>query len=171
MGPYTDPPMEPECACMGLVRPPLGLAAEGVVVREARELAEFLQVADLAAEVFGMSDEDRAGFVEALRKRYYLCQQGRSNTSTYLAYIDGQLVGEAQATVSSAGTNLSGSSVLPSARGRGVYRALVTARWKEAAERGTPALTVQAGAMSRPILERLGFETVGTQLLLCDRFD
>ena len=74
-----------------------------MVVREATELAEFLQVAELAADVFGMSDEDRAGFVEAMRKRYYLRQQGRSNTSTYLAYIDGQLVGEAQATVSSVG--------------------------------------------------------------------
>jgi GNAT superfamily N-acetyltransferase len=47
--------------------------------------------------------------------------------------------------------------VLPEARGRGVYRALVQARWRAAAARGTPALTVQAGRMSRPICERLGF--------------
>ena len=46
-------------------------------------------------------------------------------------------------------------------RGRGAYRALVRARWDVAVERGTPALTVSAGAMSRPILERLGFVTVG----------
>jgi hypothetical protein len=45
-------------------------------------------------------------------------------------------------------------------RGRGIYRALVRARWDEAERRGTPALVVQAGKMSRPILERLGFETV-----------
>jgi GNAT superfamily N-acetyltransferase len=69
------------------------------------------------------------------------------------------------------GINLSGSSVLPAARGRGVYRALVAARWDEAVERHLPALTVQAGVMSAPILERLGFESVGTQLVLCDRFD
>ena len=35
------------------------------------------------------------------------------------------------------------------------------ARWVEAARRGTPALAVQAGENSRPILERLGFQTVG----------
>ena len=45
-------------------------------------------------------------------------------------------------------------------RGRGVYRSLVQARWDWAVELGTPALTVQAGRMSRPILERLGFEFV-----------
>jgi hypothetical protein len=41
-----------------------------------------------------------------------------------------------------------------------VYRSLVRARWDYAVERGTPALTVQAGRMSRPILERLGFELI-----------
>jgi GNAT superfamily N-acetyltransferase len=50
--------------------------------------------------------------------------------------------------------------VLESARGRGVYRSLVRARWDHAVERGTPALTVQAGRMSRPILERLGFQFI-----------
>jgi hypothetical protein len=33
----------------------------------------------------------------------------------------------------------------------------VLARWDLAVERGTPALTVQAGRMSRPICERMGF--------------
>jgi hypothetical protein len=50
--------------------------------------------------------------------------------------------------------------VLERARGRGAYRALVRARWDDAAERGTPALIVHAGRMSRPILERLGFQAV-----------
>jgi hypothetical protein len=34
----------------------------------------------------------------------------------------------------------------PTHRSRGAYRALVHARWLEAVRRGTPALTVQAGA-------------------------
>jgi hypothetical protein len=58
--------------------------------------------------------------------------------------------------------------VRPEARGRGAYRALVRARWDDAAERGTPALTVHAGALSRPILERLGFVTVGDVTCLLD---
>jgi hypothetical protein len=47
----------------------------------------------------------------------------------------------------------------------------VRARWETAVERGTPALTVGAGAMSGPILERLGFERVGRIDCLLDRFD
>ena len=52
---------------------------------------------------------------------------------------------------------LNAGSTLPHARGRGAYRALVAARWADAVGRGTPALITQAGAMSRPILRRLGF--------------
>ena len=66
--------------------------------------------------------------------------------------------------------NLSGGSVRADARGRGVYRALIRARWDDGVARGTPALTVQAGRMSRPVLERLGFETVSEQRCLIDRF-
>ena len=42
----------------------------------------------------------------------------------------------------------------------GRYRALVAARWEDAVARGTPVLVTQAGAMSRPILARLGFREV-----------
>jgi GNAT superfamily N-acetyltransferase len=170
MTPYTDPPLEPRYTCMALVQPPDWSANPRVVVREATDLDDFLAVAELSASVFGLSEADRDGFVKGFRVRYELHRQGRWHLSTYLAFINGELVGVAQAAVTASGTNLSGSSVLGSARGQGVYRALVAARWNEAVERGRPALTVQAGAMSRPILERLGFQTVGTQLLLCDRF-
>jgi GNAT superfamily N-acetyltransferase len=170
MTPYTDPPLEPRCSCMALVQPPDWSVNPRVIVREATDLQDFLAVAELSASEFGISGADRDGFVQGLRVRYELHRQGRWHMSTYLAFIDGELVGEAQAAVTASGTNLSGSSVLRSARGQGVYRALVAARWNEAVERGRPALTVQASAMSRPILERLGFQTVGTQLLLRDRF-
>jgi hypothetical protein len=46
----------------------------------------------------------------------------------------------------------------------------VRARWDAAVERGKPALTVGAGPMSAPILERLGFEHVGRIDTLIDRF-
>ena len=38
----------------------------------------------------------------------------------------------------------------------------------EAVARGTPALITQGGSMSRPILERLGFEPVGHVHMLLD---
>jgi GNAT superfamily N-acetyltransferase len=66
------------------------------------------------------------------------------------------------------GLVLNGSSVLPEARGRGAYRALVAARWARAVELEKPALVVQAGSMSRPILERCGFQPICVLDLLDD---
>jgi GNAT superfamily N-acetyltransferase len=78
----------------------------------------------------------------------------------YLAYVDGRPAARGSAAYSEHGVTLFGGATLPEARGRGAYRALVRARWDEAVRRGTPALAVGAGPMSRPILERLGFEQV-----------
>ena len=61
--------------------------------------------------------------------------------------------------------------MLPEARGRGAYRALVAARWRDAVARRTPLLVTQAGRMSRPILARLGFREVCEIRILVDRFD
>ena len=60
----------------------------------------------------------------------------------------------------SAGAYLMGGATAEWARGRGACRAVVRVRWDAAVERGTPAIAVGAGPMSRPILERLGFEQV-----------
>ena len=67
------------------------------------------------------------------------------------------------------GVALMGGAVLPDARGRGVYRALVRARWDHAAARGTPLLVVQAGRMSAPVLDGLGFVRHGEIRLFADR--
>jgi GNAT superfamily N-acetyltransferase len=86
----------------------------------------------------------------------------------YLAWLDGEPVAAACATFAPGGAILHAGSTLPAARGRGAYRALVRARWDEAVTRDTPALVTRAGAMSRPILERLGFELLGELELLDD---
>ena len=80
--------------------------------------------------------------------------------STFAAFLDGRLVAAAYAAYTPWGLILFGGATLPDARGRGAYRALVAARAAEAVARGTPTLVTHAGAMSRPILERLGFEAV-----------
>src|SRR2546428_212566 len=67
------------------------------------------------------------------------------------------------------GVALMGGAVLPEARGRGVYRALVRARWDHAVARGTPLLVVQAGPMSAPVLDGLGFQRHGEIRLYADR--
>lgn len=55
-----------------------------------------------------------------------------------------------------------GGSTLSAYRRRGIYRALVRTRANEAARRGYDLIQVDASAASRPVLERLGLQTVGT---------
>jgi GNAT superfamily N-acetyltransferase len=80
----------------------------------------------------------------------------------WLALLDGVVVAYAAAIAGPRGLLLAGGATLPEARGLGCYRALVRARWDFAVARGTPALVVHAQEMSRPILERCGFEPVCT---------
>lgn len=56
--------------------------------------------------------------------------------------------------------SLWGGSVHPDFRGKGLYRAMVEARAQEARRRNIDYLYVEAGEMSRPILERLGFQAL-----------
>lgn len=55
-----------------------------------------------------------------------------------------------------------GGGTLPRWRGKGIYRALVGHRARIAAEQGYDWLQVDASAMSRPVLERLGFTVLTT---------
>ena len=89
----------------------------------------------------------------------------------HAAWLDGELVSAGTCAATSHGLLLYGGATLPSARGRGAYRALLRARWDEAAARGVPALLTQAGSMSRPILERLGFRPAGHVHMLRDTFE
>jgi GNAT superfamily N-acetyltransferase len=80
----------------------------------------------------------------------------------WLAYLNGEPASWGAATASPRGLLLDGAATRPDARGRGCYRALLRARWEDAVRRGTPGLVVEAWEMSRPILERAGFERVCT---------
>lgn len=57
--------------------------------------------------------------------------------------------------------SLWGGATLPAYRGLGCYTALLRARAQAARCRGLRYLTVDAGPMSRPILERQGFVSLG----------
>ncbi len=89
---------------------------------------------------------------------------------TYLAYLDGVPVGQATGSFSEHGVTFFGAAVIPAARGRGAYRALVHARWRDAVARGTPLAVTDAGSQSRPILARMGFRERCTIRALIDRF-
>ena len=82
---------------------------------------------------------------------------------TFLARYDGRAAGVGRSIYSDRGVFLIAGAVAAWARGRGVYRALVRARWDDAVARGTPALVTEAMPdTSYPILKRVGFVDVCT---------
>src|SRR4051812_50195504 len=90
-------------------------------------------------------EHERAVFA----RRYELWKDDPAG-DRFVALLDGEIVGSGGARYFESGIYLLGGNVAVHARGRGVYRALVRARWEEAGRRGTPALVVQAGGGSRP---------------------
>lgn len=62
-----------------------------------------------------------------------------------------------------------GAAVVPSARGHGVYRAMVRARLEDAADRSATLALVHAQPTSSPVLQRVGFAVHGQQRVLVVR--
>ena len=151
---------EPDPLAIGMVltEPPAESPPAGVEVRRAQTREELLEAGRIAAVAFGMPGEMPEP------------EEPAPGLETYLAYVDGRPVARATGAFSAYGATLFGGATLPDARGRGAYRALVAARWEDAVARGTPMLVTQAGRMSRPILERLGFRAVCEIRILVDRF-
>jgi GNAT superfamily N-acetyltransferase len=145
---------------MALVQPPAATSGDDIVVRPVQTLEEYREATDVSCVAFDVPAAMRAEMAAAADDRYAeLCLPGYPG-SCFVALAGGRVVGSAMASFAGAGVNLFAAAVHPDARGRGVYRALTLARWQLAVERGTPALTIQAGRMSRPIVERLGFTLV-----------
>jgi predicted N-acetyltransferase YhbS len=149
--------LDPVSAGMILEHEPASV--EGIEVREVANYEEALAGAEIAWQSFGFSPEEIEDMRATHRERYALNKEFAGG-DYFVALIDGEVVGSGGLDYTDVGAYLGGGNVAAHARGRGVYRALVRARWDAAARRGTPALVVQAGAMSKPILERVGFETV-----------
>ena len=82
--------------------------------------------------------------------------------SVYVAYVNGQPASAAWTYFPkhSQFASLWGGSTVSSFRKHGLYTALLAARAQEARARGARYLTVDASPMSRPILERFGFEMI-----------
>lgn len=147
---------DPFAIGMALTEPPAGAAPEGIAVRRSASDTDELLAAEIAAAAFGGGPGPRP-FDPA------------SDVVTYLAYVGGQPVGRATGSFGEHGVSLFGGAVLEHARGQGIYRALVLARFEDAVARGTPAAFTQAGRQSRPILARLGFRETCEIRILLDR--
>jgi GNAT superfamily N-acetyltransferase len=162
--PATEPPYEPVMTPMALVEPPPP-GPPHVEARKVRDFDEYLATMRIAVTMMGEEEASEAWLAAA--PTIWNSKSGVAQL-THAAFIDGKMVGFAWAAPHPVALMLAGSSVLPAARGRGAYRALVAARWETAVALGTPALAIQAGAMSRPVLERCGFQALGRVLILED---
>jgi GNAT superfamily N-acetyltransferase len=138
----------------------------GTSARRVQSVDELLTARRIQHEAFGGSADDEVGFEQAEAD---FATEGEIG-STFLAFVDGEPVAAGYASYTPLGLLLFGGATLPFARGRGAYRALVAARAREAADRGTPVLVTHAGQMSRPILEQLGFKPVSRIDRLLDVF-
>ena len=115
---------------------------------------ELLPLASIRREVYG---DDATDHLDRLRLEM---ASEPAYVSVYLVSIDDVPVasGWIRYPATSAFASLWGGSTIPSMRGKGAYTALLAARVGEARERGARYLTVDARSMSRPILERRGFD-------------
>ena len=154
-----------EAMMVAVEAPPPG--PPDVVARRAVSFEEFSAGLSITADAFAMDDKLRRAFAERT-ERLWSAASANGVDTLFVALVDGEVVSFASAHFGNTAVYLGGGGTRPDRRGRGAYTALVRARWDAAVDRGTPALTVGAGAMSRPILERLGFSIVGWADCLLD---
>ncbi len=136
--------------------PPPGPPDVGArAVANAAEFVEAIRVQYDAFDTPRLRRRDDTEILEEFEQTF-----GNPVATLYAAWVDGRMAAAGRNFYSPRGAVLAGGSTALWARGRGAYRALVRVRWDDAVKRGTPVLAVQAGAMSAPILRRLGFEKI-----------
>lgn len=123
---------------------------------EVREITDAAGIADIVALEETVWGEDKTYIGEMLTLE--LNAPG-DLTRVYAAYVDERMVSAAWVRFHppTQFASLWGGSTLAAYRNRGYYTALLAVRAQEARRRGCRFLTVDASAMSRPILEKRGF--------------
>ena len=156
---------DPVAVAVALRRTPPA-SPSGLTVRPVSSAEEFGTAREIQHRAFGAPPE-RLAENRANQERDWAQYAPR----VMHAVFDGErMIGAGSCVGAGSALALFGGAVDPAARGRGAYRALISARWVHAQSLGRPALVTQAGSMSRPILERLGFTAVGRVDMLVDDF-
>lgn len=156
---------DPYAVALVLTREPAPIGP-GLTARRIETLEELEAAAEVQWKAFEATPEEMEEARRLLPSRF------RDGVNVrHAVWLDGEIVSTGLATPTEHGLLLYGGATASRARGRGAYRALIRARWDDAVALGTPALITQGGSMSRPILERLGFERVGEVHMLLDVFD
>lgn len=119
--------------------------------------ADLVRAHDLQAKVFGHP----VGGIDELERQL---DAHPDSVSFWLAEVDGDIVsaGRINPVMGSDFAGIWGGVTHPQWRGRGIYRALTSARAKWAAERGVVYINSDSTEFSRPILERAGLLAVTT---------
>lgn len=122
-----------------------------VEIRRIRDEAGLNDLIAVTSEAFGRDERRRA---DRFRTRL-----DDPTLGLFVAYADGVPVaaGRLEMPCGRSFAGLWGGGTVPAFRGRGIYRALVAERAREAKRLGYRYLNVDARDTSRPILERLGF--------------
>jgi len=163
VGPESAPfDLAARLALRGLVGEPVwGMAAalDSMTFAPSSSALEVERVTLAAEPVFtrvmaeGWSAEPAA--LEAYHRR--VLSSPHAKTRLFLASVAGEPAGTASYVVADDVAFLMGAVVLPRFRGRGAYRELVRARLFDAARVGCTLAATHAGALSAPILSRMGF--------------
>jgi len=151
----------PECRAMVLTSPPPETPA-GIEVRRVETYDDFVASREVQWDAFE-TPEDRRELQRPHMRNEFDESIEHGTPLSFVAMLDGKPAATGMALPSTRGVFLIAGSTARWARGRGLYRALVRARWDYAVERGTPALVTEALIdTSYPILRRLGFAEVCT---------
>jgi GNAT superfamily N-acetyltransferase len=139
-----------------------GPRVEGLEVGDGLESFEAFEAAErVAGEAFGGEPFGTPSMLDATRRRRFDNNRAAGNRRTVLAMVNGEPAGSGSLSLFPPdGALMNGGAVRPKFRGLGVYRAMVVARLQLVRDAGAAGIVVWGGDMSRPILERLGFETV-----------
>lgn len=157
----------------GLVAEPV----ETVMIGEAAALAVPVEVPGVTIRQVGQGGDLRRDVEAVLAMQEAVFGRGRGPSvasalatledgaaQMWLAEVDGTVVcaGRLQVVPGTQFAGIWGGSTLPEHRGRGIYRALVSARARSAVALGARYLHSDSTDMSRPILQRAGLVPVTT---------
>jgi len=129
------------------------------VTHDVRQITSIAKMADVMAVERQVWNEDFAD-LDAYLTNTLANEPEKMNI--YVAYVDNRPASSAWIYFPphSQFASLWGGSTLPEFRGQGLYSALLAVRIQEAIRHKVSYLTVDASPMSRPILEKFGFETI-----------
>jgi hypothetical protein len=134
----------------------------GIEVHRVETFDDFRAAREVQWDAFDVEQDRRELQLARLRDEFDEAVE-HGTPVTFLALLDGRPAATGTAIPSERGVFLIAGATAGWARGRGLYRALVRARWDYAVERGLPALVTEALVdTSYPILQRLGFTEVCT---------